>query len=56
MRGDPKGYGNWIAVTCLVAVSVGLVGAATEMRRHVLTRWIRSRLRSIKPRGALLGS
>jgi peptidoglycan/LPS O-acetylase OafA/YrhL len=56
LRGDPKGYGNWIAVTCLVAVSVGLVGAATEMRRHVLTRWIRSRLRSIKPRGALLGS
>ena len=44
LRGDPKAYGNWIATTCLVAVSVAAIGAATEIRRHVLTRWIRQRL------------
>jgi peptidoglycan/LPS O-acetylase OafA/YrhL len=44
LRGDPKTYGNWIATTCLVAVSVAAIGAATETRRHVLTRWIRQRL------------
>lgn len=44
LRGDPKTYVNWIATTCLVAVSVAAIGAATETRRHVLTRWIRQRL------------
>jgi peptidoglycan/LPS O-acetylase OafA/YrhL len=47
LRGDPRGYGNWFAITCLVAVSVVAVGAVTETRRHVLTAWIRQRLRAI---------
>ena len=56
LRGDPKGYGTWIMTTCLVAISVGLIGAATEMRRHILTRWIRQRLESLKLRRMLLRS
>lgn len=46
LRGDPNGYVNWIAITCLVALSVAAIGGATETRRHVLTRWIRQRLQA----------
>jgi len=44
LRGDPKGYGNWLAITCLVGLSVALVAVLTEKRRHLLTRWIRQQL------------
>jgi len=45
LRGDPRGYANWWAVTALMALSVAAVGAVTENRRHGLTLWIRLRLR-----------
>ncbi|CAN5730475.1 acyltransferase [soil metagenome] len=44
LRGDPKGYANWWLTTCLVGFSVAVIGAATENRRHGLTRWIRGQL------------
>ncbi len=47
LRGDPKGYGSWLATTGLVAVSIVAIGAATETRRHVLTRWIRQRMTAL---------
>lgn len=50
LRGDPRGYGNWWAVTALVAVSVVLVGHITENRRRGLTQWIRQRLQGLAGR------
>lgn len=44
LRGDPRGYRNWLATTFLVALSVAAVGAMTETRRHILTRWIQQYL------------
>lgn len=44
LRGDNRGYATWAWTTGLVALSVALVGAATENQRHRLTRWIRGRL------------
>jgi peptidoglycan/LPS O-acetylase OafA/YrhL len=44
LQGDNRGYGNWLRVTLLVAVSVALVGTVTENRRRGLTRWIRANL------------
>jgi hypothetical protein len=50
LRGDPSGYGYWVAVTLLTGASVFAVGAVTENRRYGLTRWLRARL------SALVGS
>ena len=44
LRGDIRGYGNWVLVTLLVAVSIAVVGTVTENRRRGLTRWIRAQL------------
>ena len=44
LRGDNRGYGNWLLVTLLVAVSIAVVGTVTENRRRGLTQWIRARL------------
>ena len=44
LGGDPKGHGPFLVTTALVALSVWLVGAVTENRRHLLTRWLRQRL------------
>lgn len=51
LRGDPKGYGNWWAVTALTALSIGVIGSVTENRRRGLTRWIRTRLQALAGRG-----
>ena len=47
LNGDPKGYGPWVATTCLVAVSVAAIGAMTEHRRKVFTVWIAARLAAL---------
>lgn len=52
LRGDPKGYGNWLAVTALTAASVLFVGHFTESRRHGLRTWLLARLRRIDQRFA----
>jgi peptidoglycan/LPS O-acetylase OafA/YrhL len=44
LRGDNRGYGNWMLVTLLVALSIAIVGTVTENRRRGLTRSIRARL------------
>lgn len=44
IRGDPAGYLYWWATTVLVALSVGAIGFVTENKRHLLRRWIESRL------------
>lgn len=36
LRGDPSGYGYWLATTMLMAASVGIVGYFTENKRHGL--------------------
>lgn len=36
LRGDPSGYGYWLATTILMAASVGIVGYFTENKRHGL--------------------
>ncbi len=40
LRGDPNGYGYWLATTALVALSVWLVGLFTENKRHALRAWL----------------
>lgn len=44
LRGDSRGYGNWVLVTLLTALSIAVVGTLTENRRRGLTNWIRARL------------
>lgn len=44
LRGDNRGYGNWVLVTLLTAASIGLVGTVTENRRRGLTGWTRERM------------
>lgn len=44
LRGDNRGYLNWMLVTGLVAISVAVVGTVTENRRRGLTRSIRALL------------
>jgi peptidoglycan/LPS O-acetylase OafA/YrhL len=44
LRGDNRGYGNWLAVTALTALSIAVIGNVTENRRRNLTAWIGARL------------
>lgn len=50
LHGDNRGYGNWVLVTLLVALSIAVVGTVTENRRRGLTQWIRARLVSTRAR------
>lgn len=45
IQGDPAGYRFWIVTTICVALSVLGIGYFTEHKRHLLTAWIRERLR-----------
>lgn len=44
VRGDPKGYGYWIATTMLVAASVGVIGYYTENKRHLIRKRLEQEL------------
>jgi peptidoglycan/LPS O-acetylase OafA/YrhL len=48
LHGDPKGLGNWVAVTALTAGSVLVVGYFTESRRHHLRAWVEQGLRRLQ--------
>lgn len=48
LRGDPKGYGYWLATTGLVALSVGVIGYLTENKRHIMRQKIETCLHLIK--------
>jgi peptidoglycan/LPS O-acetylase OafA/YrhL len=40
LRGDPKGYGYWMATTGMVAISVALLGYFTENKRQIIRQKI----------------
>ncbi len=52
VRGDPKGYGFWWAVTGLTALSVVAIGAITEHRRHGMKKALRRALQGLQDRWA----
>ncbi|PHV12107.1 acyltransferase family protein [Chitinimonas sp. BJB300] len=47
LRGDPSGYGYWLATTGLLIVSVLVVGHFTENKRHALRHWLEAQLRGL---------
>jgi len=50
LRGDPSGYGYWLATTVLMAASVGIIGYFTENKRHGLRKGIENALCRIDSR------
>ena len=50
LRGDPAGYGYWLATTGLMAASVGVIGYYTENKRHGLRKRIEKALSGIDGR------
>lgn len=54
VHGNPDGYGFWLLVTGLTALSVVAIGAITEHRRAPLRRWIQQALQRLDDRARLL--
>lgn len=40
IHGDPDGYFYWLMTTCMVALSVAVIGHVTENKRHHLKSWL----------------